>query len=157
MKKYSILITLLSLLTFTSCLKGNLEDLPEFEDNFITGVQKVEFRWISDEISNSNGQNVVKYVTLDKKVTVDKDNSTVSIEVTVPAANNTFTEAVRATCTQSNIAVMVSLSTAAKITPANGAPKLGLPGDWSKPNKYVVMAANGDKRDWTIQVTKFTK
>ena len=44
----------------------------------------------------------------------------------------------------------MDLSTAARITPLNGAPKLGNPGDFSaKEFKYQVTAADGTKKEWT--------
>ena len=56
MKKYSYLLFLSILFTLSSCLTGGLEDLPEFEENEISGVQRVEYRYISDEVSNASGQ-----------------------------------------------------------------------------------------------------
>ena len=41
MKKYSYLLFLSILFTLSSCLTGGLEDLPEFEENEISGVQRV--------------------------------------------------------------------------------------------------------------------
>lgn len=52
---------------------------------------------------------------------------------------------------------MASISTAARLTPLDGAPKLGVPGDWSKPNKYLVTAASGAQKEWTIEVIKLNK
>lgn len=157
MKKYSYLLCLSFLFALTSCLNSNLDDLPEFEENEITGVQRVEYRYVSDEVSQASGQNIVKYVTLTNKATIDKDARHVGIEVTVPAAGASFPDAEHAKCSTKEIAVMVSLSTAARLTPVGDAPKLGVPGDWSKPNKYVVTAANGDTAEWTVEITKFTK
>lgn len=157
MKKYSYLLCLSLLFALTSCLNSNLDDLPEFEVNEITGVQRVEYRYISDEISAASGQQVVKYVTLTNKATVDKDARHVGIEVTVPKVSASFPDAEHTKCSANEIAVMVSLSTAARITPVDDAPKFGVPGDWSKPNKYVITAANGDTAEWTVEITKFTK
>ena len=53
--------------------------------------------------------------------------------------------------------VAVGLSTAARISPLNGSPTLGVPGDWSKPNTYVVDAANGTRKNWTIEVMSLMK
>lgn len=160
MKKYSYLLCLSFLFGLTSCLNNNQDDLPAFEENEITGVQKVEYRYISDEVSAASGQQVVKYVTLtidNAKKAVDKDVKHVSIEVTVPKVSASFPDAERTKCSTKEIAVMVSLSTAARITPVGDAPKFGVPGDWTKPNKYVITAANGDTAEWTVEITKFNK
>ena len=80
-----------------------------------------------------------------------------SIDVTVPVAEGDFTEEERAKVSLDNIAVMASISTAARVTPLDGSPKLGVPGDWSKPNKYLVTAANGNEKEWTIQVVALNR
>lgn len=159
MKKYIYILLAVMTVSVTSCLKKNLEDLPEFEENDITGINRVEYRFISDEISNASGQNIVKFVNLPIKGTpaINNENKTVSFEVNVPAANTSFTEAERNKVSLSNLTVIVNLSTAARIFPIGDAPKLGVPGDWSKPNKYRVEAANGNSAEWTIQVTTLNK
>ncbi|MDO5105023.1 hypothetical protein [Capnocytophaga sp.] len=159
MKKYVYILLALMALSTASCLKKGLEDLPEFEDNDITGVSRVEYRFISDEVSNASGQNIVKFVNLPVKGTPKINNleKTVSFEVNVPNANTSFTVAERDKVSLNNLTVIVNLSTAARIFPINDAPKLGIPGDWSKPNKYRVEAANGNNAEWTIQITALNK
>lgn len=159
MKKYSYLLFLSILFTLSSCLTGGLEDLPEFEENEISGVQRVEYRYISDEVSNASGQQIVKKVELGRSnIVIDKEASTVSLDVSVPDANEgSFPASEWEKCSVNNIGVMVTLSTAARITPKEGSPALGVPGDWSKPNKYLVTAANGEQREWTITIVNFTK
>ena len=51
-------------------------------------VQRVEYRYISDEVSNASGQQIVKKVELGRSnIVIDKEASTVSLDVSVPAAN----------------------------------------------------------------------
>lgn len=157
MKRYSYLFLSFLFISMTSCLKSGLDDLPEFEENDITGVQKVEYRYVSDEVSPASGQKITKYVSLTKSQTIDKAAKTVKISVTVPASSASFPEAEHAKCSKSNIAVMISVSTAARVTPIGDAPKLGAPGDWSKANRYSVVAANGAKAEWTVEVIDLTK
>ena len=139
----------------TSCLKGGLEDLPEYEEADIVGIQRVEYRYYSSNVSNIDGEYIVKKVTLGSNATIE--DTTVSIDVTVPVAEGDFTEEERAKVSLDNIAVMASISTAARVTPLDGSPKLGVPGDWSKPNKYLVTAANGNEKEWTIQVVALNR
>ncbi len=159
MKKYGFLLTIILAMIFSSCLKNGLDDLPEFEDNEITSVRRIEYRFISDEISAASGQKIVKFIELKQNpaAVIDKDNASVKISIDVPPINSVFTQTHRDNCSKENIVVIVGLSTAAKISPLNGAPKLGVPGDWSKPNKYKVTAADGTTKEWTIEVVKFTK
>lgn len=158
MKTIFKLNVMASLMLFTSCLTAGLEDLPEFKDANITGVQKVEYRYVSDQISPSDNKPIVKFVDFPRKTSIDNATSTVSIEVTVPAANpSSFPEVERDKCSTSELAVMVSISTGARVFPVGDAPAFGKPGNWSKPNKYMVHAADGSKKEWTVQITNFKK
>ena len=158
MKTFSNLLIITLMFALSSCLTSGLEDLPEFEYADITGVQKVEYRYISNEISTTDNQPIVKYVNLPRVTKIDKETRTVTLEVTVPAANaSSFPESERIKVSTSELCVMVTISTAAKITPLNGSPLLGVPGDWSKTNEYRVLAADGRVKDWKIQITKLTK
>ena len=144
--KNSLLLMLV--LVCSSCLKGNLEDLPAFEEANITDV-KFDFRYKDPTDEWINGEPIVKVVTLtvgDK--VINTEAGTITCTVTVPAADGPFTEAIRNTVALTNLAV---------IAPQDGAPTLGTPGDFSTTRRYVVTAANGTKKDWTIQVTALNK
>jgi hypothetical protein len=154
--KFSIIILFAGLL-FTSCLKSNLDDLPEFEDSNIVSVQRVEYRFTSGDISAASNQNIVKFITLGKTAKIDATAKTVTIDVTVPAATTSFPETERAKCAVNNIAVLLQVSTAARIAPESGSPELGIPGDWTSPHKYVVTAADGSKTEWTVSISSFSK
>lgn len=159
MKKYTFILALFSLVAFSSCLKAGLEDLPEFEDKDISSVPRVEYRFVGDRTSPASNQKIVETVTLNQTpaAVINKDNGTVKISVTVPAATNIFTQTHRDACSSKNVVVSVGISTAARIVPTDGAPQLGVPGDWSKPNKYIVTAADGSTKAWTIEIVKFEK
>jgi len=157
MKRYSYLLLILIALFTTSCLKSNLEELPLFETSTITTVRQVAYRYVSSDVSNASGQNIVKFVVLTNKATIDANAKTVGIVVTVPAASTAFPDSERAKCSTSNLAIIVTPSTAATIKPLNGAPELGIPGDWSKANTYRVTAADGTYSDWVITITAFNK
>lgn len=159
MKKYTFILLTLSLMVFTSCLRHGLEELPVFEDKDIASVQRVEYRFIGDRVSGASGQPIVETVTLNQSpaAVINKEQGTVKISLVVPNVNNTFTQKHRDECSTKNIVVAVGISTAARIQPIEGSPKLGVPGDWSKPNKYEVIAADGSKKTWTLEIIKFEK
>lgn len=54
----------------------------------------------------------------------------------------------------SRLVVYVSISDAAVITPIEGAPQLGVPGDFSEDRYYCVRAANGDKKEYVLRTIK---
>ena len=83
--KNSLLLMLV--LVCSSCLKGNLEDLPAFEEANITDV-KFDFRYKDPTDEWINGEPIVKVVTLtvgDK--VINTEAGTITCTVTVPAAD----------------------------------------------------------------------
>lgn len=50
--------------------------------------------------------------------------------------------------------VYVSISNAATLSPLNGAPKLGAPGDFSEDRQYRVTAADGSYQDYVLKTVK---
>lgn len=158
MKKHLIYSLFFLLLSMTSCLTAGLDDLPEFDGADITGVQKVEYRFISDQISPSDGKPIVKFVDFPRTTSIDKEKRVISISVNVPAANpSSFPQNERDKCSTSELAVMISISTAARVYPVGDAPAFGKPGNWSQPNKYMVQAADGSKKEWIVQIVSFKK
>lgn len=142
---------------FTSCLKKGLPELPLADGNAITLVN-AEYRFESGA-KNMNGQSIVTNRTLTVvQGNIDKVNGIINVAISVPAAGSPvdFTAAEKAKVVQTKIWFNVNLSTAATISPTGGTPALGDPTDATKPLKYVVTAANGDVKVWTINVTSFS-
>lgn len=148
MKKvlYSLCL-LLTALSLSSCFKSGLEDLPAFSDANILSVSRVEYRYVSDETSPSSGQQLVKNVTLSHSAAVSNENATLTITVNVP---DNFPQAELPNLSASALVVSLNISTAARIAPIEGSATLGIPADWSKANKYMITAADGTQKEWTI-------
>jgi len=143
----TLIITMLS-----SCLKKDLPVYPEFDANEITLVN-AEYRFNGSQMMN--GQPVVAYQKLTVAQTIDKSSNTINVVVTVPPAGGQFTTEERAKVSQNKLWFYLNISTAANVTPVAGTPKLGDPTDATKPLKYIVTAANGAAKTWTINVTAF--
>jgi len=143
---------LVSLALFSSCLKKDLKDYPLFDTNEITLVN-VEHRF--NGTGTMNGEPIVAFQKLTVVQTIDKLSSTINVVITVPAANGQFTTTEKAKVSQSKLWFYLNISTAATAAPVDGTPVLGDPTDATKPLKYVVTAANGSTRTWTINVTTF--
>ncbi len=152
MKKLINAILLIFLMcTVSSCLKSGLDDLETYNEAEITNLN-FEYRWWDE----ANNQMAVKPLNTEKQIL--KDESLLTCKVTVPGASGSFTEAIRQSISLSSLIAYMELSTAARIAPMNGAPKLGNPGDFSaKEFKYLVTAADGSQREWTIRITEFVK
>lgn len=148
---FSALLFLLTVVLFSSCLNHDLEELPTYDGNDITSVVSVYHRYYSNTtIPISNAKKVLQKQLQVTSSNIDKKNKTVSIQVKIPT---NFPKEEVDKVNKNNLVVILGISTAAIIAPAPDAPKLGVPGDWSKPNKYVVKAANGSTSEWTVTLT----
>ncbi len=148
------LILLFTTFSFTSCLDSNLDDLPEYGDADITSVSAVNYRYFSDEKSPVSGEPIVEEVNLEYTADIDAKKGEIKIKVTKP---KDFPENQEDKLSKSNLVVIVSLSTAARLQPLEGSSKLGVPSDWNKVNSYVVTSASGQQKNWSIEVISLTK
>lgn len=155
MKYFNIkwLFLLLCLPFMTAC---DWEDLPVYEEAEISAVQ-FYYRWASDSKDPITDEPIVKELQLSTSSNVNKETATIEATVTVPAASNSFPASVREGVTVNKLWGQVTVSTAARITPIDGAAALGTPDDWSKERKFVVKAANGTTKTWTIKIVNFNK
>lgn len=148
---FSALLFFLTVVLFSSCLNHDLEELPTYDGNDITSVVSVYHRYYSNTtIPVSNAKKVLQKQLQVTSSNIDKKNKTVSIQVKIPT---NFPKEEVDKVNKNNLVVILGISTAAIIAPAPDAPKLGVPGDWSKPNKYVVTAANKSMAEWTVTLT----
>ena len=159
-KRFIIIVSSIVLIvaTLSSCLTSNTESIEAYTHNHIADVAGVWYRYITVENENSDRE-VMRKVELDGiQREIDNEARLVTIKVNPSQGRiNSIPEAARAELSVSNVAVVVALPTAARLFPVGDSPKLGLNGDWSKPNKYIVRAANGEEAEWTIQITEFNK
>ncbi|NRF39554.1 DUF5018-related domain-containing protein [Pedobacter foliorum] len=148
------LVATLIIIMLSSCLKKDLPVYPEFDANEITLVN-IEYRFNGSQMMN--GQPIVAYQKLTVAQTIDKTSSTINVVITVPSVGGEFTAEERAKVVQSKLWFYMNISTAAKISPVEGTPALGDPTDATKPLKYIVKAANGASKTWTVNVTALNK
>lgn len=155
MKKNIFFMMIGCMLLLTSCLKSGLDDI---EDSDLCAISSLtmEYRWISQ---NANGydQLLRQQMTLSKN-TPDENNE-IRFTVTVPAINSSFRKEVRDHVSLDGLYMITVISSAAKIQPLNGAPKLGLPGEFEigKDYQYEVIAANGKSAVYHIVIENFIK
>lgn len=151
MKKYFYLIAALFVAVLsTSCLESGLEELDEYSGCDITNGN-VYWRYYGDGNIPASGEQQVKQVYLAANRTQDVENCVYTIRYTT----SNIPEAERPNFTESKAVVVVTINTAATIKPIGDAPKLGVPGDWTKDNQYEVTAADGTKKTWTIVVEPY--
>jgi hypothetical protein len=137
----------------TSCLTAGLDELPAFEEAEITDVT-FEYRYKDPGSVWIDGEQAVRWINLPvQNRIIDSNAGTVTCTLQVPAADGAFSEAIRAQVSLNSIAGKFYISTAAGIAPVEGAPTLGIPGDFSAPRKYRVTAASGTAKVWTVHVT----
>ena len=146
MKRYiiSLFTAVLSMMCLTGCLTHGIDGPEElFDGADITGLQGVYYRYID----NSGKEPAVKQITLARGADINTEENTMEIACQAPS---NFPDDQLPNLKATELVVVLNISTAAVIEPLDGAPKLGVPGDWSKPNRYQITAANGDKKIWTI-------
>jgi hypothetical protein len=135
MKKLLILLSIVG--CFVSCEMG-LKELPLY-----SGTNILAFRLETYTIDTAKQKVIVTHL----------DASTISVVVDTTA--NTVIVAVTSEVDLTKLVGIATIDRAAKISPINGSPKLGTPGDFSKPNSYKVIAADQiHQKNWTITVHK---
>lgn len=139
----------------SSCLDSNLEDLGLLSDCDIIGVE-THYRYIDEsQIIPASGEPKViqiRTAAYSRTYVTDEDDPTKGV-CTIRYTKQYIPASELPNFSETNLVVTVTLSTAATIRPLGDAPKLGVPGDWSKDtNQYEVTAADGTKKTWTIIV-----
>lgn len=157
MKKYLSIfgIMLMTLFSMTSCLEHGLEDLDAFDAADIENWPVAYYRYYTGDKMAVNGEQQVKQVQLTRtagEYDFDEENVTGNPFFNITVAPNNVPEAEKAKVDAKNLVVVLTISTGSVVEPIEGAPKLGVPGDWSHPNKYKITAANGTSRIWTVTV-----
>lgn len=139
----------LFLISFSSCLKMGLDDLPTSDNAEISNV-KFEYRWWDEKTEQLR----VVELTTNNNIT----DHTISCTITVPAVTDNFTSEIRNQVSLTNIVCLTDISAGASIRPLDGAPALGTPGDFSgKTYSYLVIAADGSEIEWKINIIALNK
>lgn len=145
----SLALCLVCALSLSSCLKMGLDELPSSDKAEVSNV-KFEYRWWNQQAQ----QFAVVLLSVDAKVT----GRTIACAITVPAASDKFPADIRDKVALSNLVCTTDISAGASIHPLDGAPTLGIPGDFSKKDHgYLVTAADGSEVEWHITITAFQK
>jgi len=148
MRKIYLIVTVLALLT-SSCIGWGLDELPVYEEAEITDFD-LEHRYIQQ---NVNGVEYLAVKTLSSDVVISAEDATITVTPSIPAPTENFTQEERRKITLENIVAYAKLSPAAKMEPLEGAPQLGIPGDFSSQRKYKVTAADGiTSKIWTVTI-----
>ena len=155
MKKNIIFLLLGCIVRFTSCLKSGLDDI-EGSDQFTISSLTMEYRWITQ---NANGYDQLSRQQMTLSNTAPDENNEIHFTVTVPSASSSFSKEVRQHVSLDGLYLIAVISSAAKIMPLDGAPSLGLPGNYEigKDYRYEVTAANGKKAVYHIVIEDFIK
>ena len=155
MKKNIIFLLLGCIVLFTSCLKSGLDDIEDSDQCTISSLT-MEYRWITQ---NANGYDQLSRQQMTLSNTAPDENNEIHFTVTVPSASSSFSKEVRQHVSLDGLYLIAVISSAAKIMPLDGAPSLGLPGNYEigKDYRYEVTAANGKKAVYHIIIEDFIK
>lgn len=152
MKKIILFIlACITALSFSSCLKSDLDELDTYTEHQITSIVGVYHRYYAeDSIPVAQDRRVLQTSLKVSDVQINKDTGTVTFKVSDPS---NLPASQQGKVSASNMVVIVGISTAAVITPVGDSPALGTPGNWSKPNTYIVKAADGTTQTWNMTLT----
>lgn len=145
-------VTLLVAILATSCLEANLPAIDTYDGKTIESINGVYHRYYGTADIPASGEKEVKQHQLtivkgsEKK---DAEAGTYTFDVQVPT--NLPKDQI-GKVKADNLVVILNISTAAIIEPVEDSAPLGVPADWSKPNKYKITAANGDTQIWTVSL-----
>lgn len=146
MKNIHIIWILLAVMN-SSCIDWGLEELPAYDEAEITDFD-LEYRYVT---TNANGVEQLAVVTLGADVVISEDDATITVTPSIPAPSGSFTQEERRKVSLESIVAYAKLSPAAKIVPLDGAPKLGIPGNFSEVRRYKVVAADKKtSKEWTV-------
>lgn len=156
MKKlvYKLFLMMLPLM-FASCLNDD-QDTEYSTACEITNIA-FEHRW-AVESEKVPGIWTLHFKELNVSKTIDSEAATVTIDITVPSVDNSFSETEREKVSLSSLACSFFVSNAASVQALDNAPSLGTLADFSgKTFKYRVKSASGVYKDWQIKINSFTK
>ena len=149
MKKVFLILSVV-MFSLSSCIDWGLEELPVYDEADMLDFD-LEYRYTD---KNDNGYERLAVITLPSSSTIDEDNNTVTVEASVPDPAGSFTQEERNKVSLKSIVGYAKISPAATIQPIDGAPQLGIPGDFSSVVKYQVTAADEKTvKTWTINIT----
>jgi len=165
-----------SMLILSSCLKSGLDDLENSPDKELTSVDYT-YRFLYNDTIKKGTPNEeilegrVCEVLFKKQSLAITDNGMQGYETTLTYDINSVLKAgptgsvtkemlyteFQKLISNDNLTklwVYTTISDAASITPQNGAPQLGAPGDFSVDRVYRVKAADGSTQDYVIKTIK---
>ncbi len=156
MKRYAYIIVMIILpLLLSSCLKDGLDEIEYSAECEITDVD-FEYRWAVE--SDVEGIWTLKFKEMNVVHKIDSESKVVTVDITVPDTDNSFPQSERDKVSLSSLACSFFVSKAAKVTPLDGAPRLGTLGDYSaKSFRYRITSASGVSKDWQIKINSFNK
>ncbi len=156
MRKYIYTIILIALpILFGSCLKDGMDEVEYTTECEVNSVA-FEHRWAIE--SDAEGVYTLYFKNLNVNQTIDRENQTITVDLTVPGTDNAFTQEERDKVSLSSLACSFVVSHAASVTPLDGAPKLGTLGDYSAQSyRYRITSASGNYKDWELKINSFNK
>jgi hypothetical protein len=154
----SLIVALI--LPLSSCLKYGMDEPELTGDCEVTNIE-FEHRWVTNP-GNVEGMAKLSFQKLTVTRTIDSENATITVSLTVPNAGTNYPQEQRDATVLGNLACSFFVSNAASVAPLNNAPVLGQLGDFSKavagsPLIYRVTAAAGNYKDWKLIITELKK
>lgn len=175
-KLLTVLLGCMLVASLSSCLYHDLEELENSSEKAMTSVE-YSYRFLYNDtikkgtVNEDIQEGRVCEVIFQKSIENIEENGVKGFKTTLTHSLNSIQkggpsgsvtkEMLYATFKKqivqdglSKLWVYVSISDAATLSPLNGAPKLGSPGDFSETRFYRVTAADGSSQDYVLKTVK---
>lgn len=173
---FNILVGCLLIFSMNSCLYHNLEELENSSDKKMTNVDYTYRFLYNDTIQKGTAnqeilEGRVCEVIFSKNLEAINENGLTGFKTTITHNLNSIQKAgpsgsvtkemlyemFKEQIAQDGLSklwVYVSISDAAIISPLDGSPKLGAPGDFTEDRFYRITAADGSTQDYVLKTVK---
>ena len=151
---FKFILLTMCIASLTSCLKKDLPGIKSSNQNNLTGFY-LEYKWqdttyIAPGTPNTDTSNVVSSVQF-----TDANSPQIISNDTLyayPLFPSNLPLAQKLKVTLNHAIGFADIPDGAVVKPLNGAPELGIPGDYTKPASYEITAADGTKSTWVIVI-----
>lgn len=151
---FKFIMLMMCIASLTSCLKKDLPAIKSSNQTNLTGFY-LEYRWqdttyIAPGTPNSDTSIVVSSVQFTDANSPQRISNDTLYAYPLFPSNLPLAQKLKVTLNRT--IGYANIPDGATIKPLNSAPKLGTPGDYSKPASYQITAADGTKATWVIVV-----
>jgi len=151
---FKFILLAMCIASLTSCLKKDLPGIKSSNQNNLTGFY-LEYKWLDTNYIAAGTPKADTSIVVSSVQFTDANSPQIISNDTLyayPIFPSNLPLAQQLQVSLDHIIGYADIPDGAIIKPLNGAPELGVPGDYTKPATYEITAADGTKATWVIVV-----